>query len=455
MWFKTVPAWIAAFLLVACAPPPLRPDLPELYRACEEPACVTPVILVHGAFGSRLADARGRERWPGNWLRLLFDRYESLALPLDPVRLQPRDDGLRATDIFAGAGGTDFYGRILNTLEGAGRYRRGRPGEPHRLGERVYYIFAHDWRQDVVTNARRLAALIETIRRDFGRPALRVNVVAHSAGAMVVRYYLRYGGEEVTSLAEPRPSLAGAGALRWVVLVGAPNRGSLFALETVVRGYRVGLGTIPPEVLATFPAAYQYLPDPQRAWLVDPEAGVMNEDLYDVETWRRHRWSAFDPAVAARLAERLGPRRARDYLDTLRRYQAAQLRRARALWRALAVPIRPRGVRVVIMGSDCELTADHLLRGEDGRVRFDAAVHGDPVLFRRLYEPGDGRVTKLSALGLLAPRPDGRSPFPVDYAFFLCERHAQLTGNLHFQTNLLNILLHQEPFRGPPPGGNS
>jgi len=33
------------------------------------------------------------------------------------------------------------------------------------------------------------------------------------------------------------------------------------------------------------------------------------------------------------------------------------------------------------------------------------------------------------------------SVMPIAYFFFLCEEHDQLTGNINFQDNLLNVLL--------------
>ena len=35
--------------------------------------------------------------------------------------------------------------------------------------------------------------LIEQLRRDYDDPTLKVNVIAHSMGGLVTRYYLRYG----------------------------------------------------------------------------------------------------------------------------------------------------------------------------------------------------------------------------------------------------------------------
>ena len=62
-----------------------------------------------------------------------------------------------------------------------------------------------------------------------------------------------------------------------------------------------------------------------------------------------------------------------------------------------------------------------------------------------MLEPGDGRVTKPSlfardALDPTIPR-HRYSHFPLDYAMMLCESHDTLTGNIHFQDNLLNVLL--------------
>jgi len=47
------------------------------------------------------------------------------------------------------------------------------------------------------------------------------------------------------------------------------------------------------------------------------------------------------------------------------------------------------------------------------------------------------------ALNPLAPRNDALF-FPLAYAFFLCEGHERLTGNINFQDNLLNVLLARE-----------
>jgi hypothetical protein len=65
-----------------------------------------------------------------------------------------------------------------------------------------------------------------------------------------------------------------------------------------------------------------------------------------------------------------------------------------------------------------------------------------------MLEPGDGIVTKPSLLARSSlessPVSTTEGAFPLAYTMFLCERHSQLTGNISFQDNLLNVLLIQQ-----------
>jgi hypothetical protein len=62
-----------------------------------------------------------------------------------------------------------------------------------------------------------------------------------------------------------------------------------------------------------------------------------------------------------------------------------------------------------------------------------------------MLDPGDGSVTKPSLLARESLDPiaaqSADSFIPIAYWFFLCEHHHQLTGNVSFQDNLLNVLL--------------
>jgi hypothetical protein len=64
-------AALGGVLLAACSQP-LRPDLSRLYRLGEN-GDTTPVIIIPGAFGSKLRDrSTGAELWLGAWNNILF-----------------------------------------------------------------------------------------------------------------------------------------------------------------------------------------------------------------------------------------------------------------------------------------------------------------------------------------------------------------------------------------------
>ena len=454
---KRIWAVVLTGLAVACHPD-TAPDLGRLYASGMERARTPPVILIPGALGSRLFDKHnGTEVWPGSTLHLLAGSKQDLALPFDPVALQPVDDGLQASGLFEQFLQADFYGAILRTLRQAGGFVPGRLGVHADARVRQYYVFAYDWRQDNVTIAKRLDALIEQLRRDYDDPTLKVNVIAHSMGGLITRYYLRYGTVDALEGDGAFPiNMAGADKVSTAVLLGTPNLGSVSSLQSMLLGHKVGLRRIEPEVLATMPSVFELLPHPLTDWSVDPGGKDLDLDLYDVATWERMEWSVFDPAVIGRLRARFkSPSEANTYISALRAYFARNLERARRFIWSVTFEEPSSPVKFVVFGGDCALTpARIVIEPQSGRslARLfpDDVQHKLPGVdySRLMLEPGDGEVTKPSllareALNPVAPRNDALF-FPLAYAFFLCESHERLTGNINFQDNLLNVLLARE-----------
>jgi pimeloyl-ACP methyl ester carboxylesterase len=441
-----------ALALAGCANPPTRPDLGRLYRAGATFSDTTPVIVIPGVFGSKLRDrATGIEVWPGTTRMILFGDYRDLALDFDPTTLSVRPDNLEATGITDAALGRDFYGKLIETLQDFGGYVRGTPGVPPEAGERRYYVYAYDWRQDDVESARGLDRLIETLRRDYCDPKLRVDIVAHSMGGLIARYYQRYGTEDVLEGRESQISLYGSTRVRKLILLGTPNMGSTSSLHAFLVGEGIGFGRIPQETLATLPSGYQLFPHPLVTWLLDTSGHGLHDDLFDGETWRRYRWSIFDPLVEARIRAAHGAD-SDAYLAALHRFFDYQLERARRFLWALSTPEPPSSIRYVLFGGDCDLTPARLVLEEAGggpvaRLRpadIGAPVTGVPYA-ELMLEPGDGSVTKPSLLARETLDPSAPqnedSVIPIAYWFFLCEHHTRLTGNVNFQDNLLNVLL--------------
>lgn len=447
---------LTLLMLAACTSP--RPDLQRLYAfQTEDRAVATPVIVIPGILGSRLRDRNTHvDVWPPVTIwSLLFEQQAQLALKFDPKTLEVLPDNVEAYDLFEGALGQDYYGEILHTLADSGGYVRGTPGvaiDPH---QRRYYVFAYDWRQDNVVTARKLDALIEQLRLDYRDPTLKVDVVAHSMGGLITRYFLRYGTEDVLDGNDFPVNLEGAAKLHTVVLLGTPNLGSVTSVHRMQQGWTLGLRRISAETLATLPSLYQLFPHPLNDWLVTNKGVALDRDLFDVGLWKDFQWSVFDPSMEASL------RRHGEDLEALHRYFGKRLERARRFVWALTVPLPETPVKLVVFGGDCTLTPARLLVEEIGPNSVVRLLPGEvknraPGIdySRLMLEPGDGLVTKSSLLARqnlnpTAPRSEAIF-FPLAYSVFLCESHERLTGNLNFQDNLLNVLLtHERPWDQP------
>jgi pimeloyl-ACP methyl ester carboxylesterase len=225
---RCLPMFALCAAVIACTQPQQRPDLGRLYRAGTEPQDTTPVIVIPGVFGSKLRHRdTSDEVWPGTARMLLFSDYREIVVDFDPETLQVRSDNLEAFDIADAALGHDFYGQLLSTLQRFGGYVRSKPGDVVAKGDRRYYVYPYDWRQDNVESARGLDRLIDAIRRDYNDPALKVDVIAHSMGGLVARYYLRYGPVDVLDGTEQLVTLYGTSRVRKLILLGSPSMGSV------------------------------------------------------------------------------------------------------------------------------------------------------------------------------------------------------------------------------------
>ena len=431
-----------------------KPDLARIYAKQEGSVDQPPVILIHGALGSRLYDRKARrEIWPGPAPRVIFSQYQALELEIDSLTLKPKRSRLEPSGITSSIGGVDFYGQILDVLENAGGYHRAVVGDARENLEKRYYVFDYDWRQDNVRSARELDAFISQIRLDYHDPELKVDIVAHSLGGLIARYFIRYGTVDTLDDNDFPVNQRGARQVRRVILLGTPNLGSADAFRTLARGYKLLLGTVPVEVVATFPSTYQVLPHAINNSIVTMDGTPLDHDKFNVEFWRNFQFSVFDPRIERRILNRYeNEDEGRAYLDLLHRYFEKHLERARRFSWSLTVPVENPSVEYIVFGSDCvDTPAKIVLEEEDGVVEVRLFPHEirKPLpgidYVRLMLEPGDGVVTKASLLARQTFDPTVSrhrySYFPLDYPIFLCESHGHLTGNIHFQNNLLHALL--------------
>jgi len=398
---------------------------------------VPPAVVIPGIMGSRLHRPDGTPVWLN--LRNAVGHYD-LSLPLSLPFSASRDDLVPGPLLGTNAmmprlfGFTEYYD-LLDILASAG-FRAAPPAADG--GGPSYHVFSYDWRRDLVETVRRLDDYLEAMAEALGDPGARFNLIGHSMGGLVARYYLRYG------TAEPDAggvTWAGARRIANLILVAVPNAGGVHAFEAMIYGNRVGLShtTLAAPVIARMPSVYQLLPPHGAAALVDHRLEPIDADLHDIATWDRYGWGPFAPA-----------RRTLDLVEDSARerslaFVTAALERAGAFHRALArEPVTPCPVRVVLLGGDCLPTLAHGIVPEKRGLppRFVPwNVRENDVMF----EAGDGRVTRASVLASHLPCPDqdqlGCGIPEVAHAVFGSADHHGIYREPTFQSILVRLLL--------------
>ncbi len=384
--------------------------------------------------------------------------YADIAYDINQDTLEPLPSQAFAYEISDDAAGKDFYGKIVRTLSDTGGYKLSKVGQKVNPLQKNYYIFHYDWRQDNVISAGLLAEFIEQVRIDYNNPNLKVDIVAHSMGGLITRYYIRYGKQDVINDNDfdQKLTMYGADRVRRVVLLGTPNLGSVKTLNLFIQGVDIGINQIGTETLASMPSLYQLFPHPLNNWIIKSDGERLDRDLFDVNIWRSFQWSIFDPVVRKRILKRFDTEAGgKAYLASFEQYFEKHLERARRFVWSLSITLPEKHPKLTIFGGGCTLTSARVVVEEvDGvsMIRMSPKEISQPVIGvdydALLLEPGDGSMTKASLLGRNTLDPSVKRHeyihVPVKQSFFLCESHNSLTGNLNFQDNLLNTLLTRD-----------
>jgi len=442
------------------------PDFAALYdRAAKQTAAErNPVIVIPGILGSRLLD---RESGVPIWGAFEGDFADPataegarmIALPMEPgvplSMLGPHAEADGALDKVRGRLlglpiELSAYNEIILTL-GAGGYTGELLGANRVIDYGVQALstcfqFPFDWRRSIPENAARLDEFIGVVRRYAQLEAghdrdVKIDVVAHSLGGILARYYMRYGADPAPSAAAS-PAFAGAQHIEHLVMVGTPNAGSVESL----RKLKIGMPKTPltpwysPQILGTFPSMYQILPRGRHGhvWVKGSKSTRRAEDVLDFTLWEEMGWGLADPAADEELVKLLPG------VDTMAKRRAVAmdhlvkcLIEAKLVQRSLDVPApKPAGIRVILFAGDAKATPSLAVAGP-----------GSEDLEYVRFEGGDGTVLRTSALldERAGRRWTPRVQTPIDWSevTFLHTDHMGLTRSPTFTDNLLYLLLER------------
>ncbi|MGI9330582.1 MAG: lipase/acyltransferase domain-containing protein [Gammaproteobacteria bacterium] len=416
-----------------------------------DPSARNPVIVIPGVLGSKLvAEADSRSVW-GEWRTGFSDPASGegaqllglpieYGTPLDELRGQSRVDG--ALDTVRGyiAGmpvKITAYGDVMSAMgveSHADTVQHDR--QKANTSEAAAFEFSYDWRRSLDECAMDFADFVARtsrflqIQRRSSEP-IRFDVVAHSMGGLVLRYFLQYGRQLLPyDDAMPRLTWAGAAHIEKAVIVGTPNAGSLTMIDRLVRGIPKNAlhPTYGPVLLGTFPSGYQLLPRNRH----QPGASTSlrrEDDVLDPDFWLSRDWGI--------TASWLKEERARQFPDIdnqADRIEAAEdhLRKclfsARRFQSAMDQPAP---------GAPDHLEY-HLFMGETQKTaRCFTGARGDRTVSWTDYGPGDGTVLTSSAR---LTESDGRSPIPWRSVTALRSNHMGLLKDPALFSRVLRLL---------------
>ena len=288
-----------------------------------------PVIVIHGLLGAKISDQKGNTIWGqfspaqmagGTYFRQLAHPMKK-GVPLPELKNDTAPSGLlekSKVKILGLQFFLDNYDILVDSLKEAGYVP-----EPKQLYPDKHYptlfVFYYDWRRDISENAAQLDRFIkakkEVLRRQYRAMYgtdrdynIQFDLVGHSMGGLVARYYLRYGGKILPDQLKkiPEPDWSGAKHVDKIIIVGTPNAGYADTLLELKNGLRLisGSPAYPPALIGTFLSYYEMLPAPENGLVREKKTGKAI-DLFDVNTWIKYKWGLADPEQDRWLAKLL------------------------------------------------------------------------------------------------------------------------------------------------------
>ncbi|UDQ97648.1 hypothetical protein AAEX28_11640 [Lentisphaerota bacterium WC36G] len=426
-----------------------------------------PVILVHGFLGSKLENIRTKEIvWGEMTSRMILRGYSDdylrqLSLPMGKGKsLAQLTDNIRPISVLDSFNvvlwSINFqisgYNKMIEILSRTGYVLNNDFAvEDIKSAEDIpsMFTFYYDWRRSLPENAARLHDFVLEKRKkiqmlyqkyyrvkDFD---LQFDILAHSMGGLVSRYYLRYGDQQLPADGSlPKFDWRGSKYIDTLVIIGTPNSGYLDTFRELVEGLKLDerAPIYPRATIGTFHSYYQMLPLTSTRSVVYDDAGGENIDMYDVNNWILNGWGLADPEIDSELQillpniKTVGERRAIaiDHLTKCLK-KAEQFNRAMRIYKKA-----PIDVRLILFAGDAVDTP-----------RQAIIDRGTGKIIKTNYDAGDGKVLATSAV---MDERDGRdwaafahTPIDWDVIIFLKAAHMGITESYSFADNVTFYLL--------------
>ena len=315
-----------------------------------------------------------------------------------------------------------------------------------RRDEANAFEFGYDWRRSLDENAVRLAEYIRQITRFVqlqrgNHGPVKFDIVAHSMGGLIARYYLQYG-EQLLPAGDAMPitNWSGSAQIERVVLIGPPNGGALPGLDCLLTGVPKNPITpsYDPVILGTLPGVYQLFPRLRYKMFKRSDADEQHSDFMNPDLWIEMNWGLADKTKDPLLARLLPgvdtPSARRDTaLDHLEKCLSSSRKSQLALD---TVTARPEHLKMFLFVGD-----------EIETPLFATAKKGDKKLTYVKKGAGDGTVPRSCVL--LDERVGGKwspkvqSPLQWDNVIFLQSNHLGMTKDPLCIKNILYILFER------------